>query len=380
MSTSLDDVVGVFTADTHIIDTTWASRPSICYDSYYGFQQVVNWAIRCKAPLIVAGDTIELMRPGTPSSKTVDFVREQLDQLGRAGQTLYFIRGQHCMANPHWFSAIDRRAIYVDQQLFKVGDFTFFGLSFREADELKQMIATAPTDIDGWVMHQNWCDLSDSTHGSGQGWLKDIPHGRWVLTGDLHEHKVKKVGSLEVYSPGATHKRTTREPNTHYCLGLTKHGKWVRLPLKSRPVYRLTATSVRQFEELLVDAAPMLQSKTVECVEKLGYMSQVAVPLVLIEDQCRCGAMASAKHAIGDICHLIAVTGAKEEAAAAVPIEASADMMVQEPVKVSKENLYAMAQSALGSVEDAMVRTVIERWLAGASFDQIREDYFAGRI
>lgn len=364
-------MIAVFSADTHVCDNVWRTRPSISGDSFFGFEQVVNWALRYQAPLVLAGDIVELMQPDTPTSKTVEVLGAGIQRCEAARVPVYYVRGNHDMSNPHWLSAINPYAVDVDQQVFELGGKACYGLGFKPADDLRELLASGPASVDGWIMHQQWSDLGQNS-GAGQGSLVDVPGTGWILTGDLHQTVSKRVGAHAVYSPGATHMRSTAEPEKHCCMALTAEGRWLKLPLLSRPVFRLVASSVRQYEEALVDLRPQLIKTTQVYIDKHGCWPQVAIPLVLVEDRIHCHALVSAQAALGDVAHVIQINSLPVEVPTTV--EASVELMATTPLEVSEATLAPLITRELESL-DPLVQDVISQWLDGRPLEAIREKF-----
>jgi DNA repair exonuclease SbcCD nuclease subunit len=82
----------VFCADLHLEDGAWSSRPGIYGDTYYSFEQIVDYCIQHKLPLIMGGDILEkkqnLARPVAKLSRG-------LTRLQNANVNAYYIQGNH---------------------------------------------------------------------------------------------------------------------------------------------------------------------------------------------------------------------------------------------------------------------------------------------
>lgn len=254
--------VAIFGADTHISEAVWSQRPRLRGDAFFGFSQLVDIALAENAPLVLAGDCLELLDSTGLTSLTLKFVTEQIERLRQAELPLYYISGQHDVASPSWLSAMSPWAIDVSGSVFKLGDRMWYGLNFQEGPALKVAMEMRP-EAYGLLLHQRWAEL---TGGRGhQGSLAEVGKARVVVTGDMHLKAHKTVGKTHVFSPGATHKRRVDEPDKHYAVVAYADGSFGFRQIRSRRTLRVhmdpMQNSRRQLSDIVDKVRAMLDDE-----------------------------------------------------------------------------------------------------------------------
>jgi hypothetical protein len=280
----MENVIGVFAADTHLSQNTWTSRSQIVGDSIFGFRQLCDIAIQNGCPLVIAGDCWELARQPRPDAETVKFVRDCMDDLKRAGCEFYFINGQHDnLSQPYWFNAIHEWPQHLGGRTVRLGNFTFHGVDYFEHQAIEQVVASLPTDLSGLVVHQSWQEFTGARLFSPLS-LDSLPDTiPIVISGDTHLCMTDlRTGQYRV-SLGSTHQRTLTEPTEHFCMLLHQDGQVKFEKLKSRQVFDFNITdAIRWASELHHLVASVEQSRQY-CLDS-GYPDSVAEPLVRVND------------------------------------------------------------------------------------------------
>ena len=300
-------IEAIFAADTHISDCIWTTHPSIAGDSYYAFQQLVDMAIENKCPLLLAGDVLELMRTNAPTSTTVHMVSAMISRLQAAGIPLYYICGQHDLAEPTWLRAINPWARDVSMQTFEIAKRKWYGIGYQERDALAYIAGLIPEDTYGLLMHQRWREFGggSNSHGSLADIVESRPSVEVVVTGDLHMMQAKKHNGCLFVSPGATHKRAVSEPDQHFAIAIEDTGRVLSMRLKSRPVVTVVVRDSDHWDRLCARLPASLKAATQIAIDA-GVPNQIVTPLLIVEDQGRVGAVADAKYKFGELCHVLA--------------------------------------------------------------------------
>ncbi len=231
--------IAVFGADTHVSEAIWPNKPKIRNDSFFGLSQLVDLAIEVQAPLVLAGDCLELLDTQTPTSATVKFVQNQIERLRQANQRLYYVSGQHDRAKPSWLNAIHDWATDVSGRMFQLGEHVWYGVDYQENRALELMLAHKPKTY-GLVCHQRWAEFGGGRNYQGK--LVDVQECKVLITGDMHSKIYKKIGKMHAFSPGATHKRQVSEPDKHFAMVATDTGEFQFKRIKSRLTYRASIT------------------------------------------------------------------------------------------------------------------------------------------
>ncbi len=298
------NVVAVFGADTHISEATWVGRSGVKGDSFWGFCQLVNLARQHGVPLVIAGDCWELLHQPRPSSRTVQFMRDQIDRLEEMGLPLYYINGQHDqLASPYWFEAIHAWPAHVGGKTFKLGDGDWFGLDFFEAVKFDEVARGIPADMVGLVVHQQWREFTGSKLLSPLS-LADLPYSRYVVSGDFHDCQLVEGDARTFVSPGATHMRTLSEPRTHSAALLMDDGSFTFADLKSRPVLEYSPASETDLLDSVEELRVAVKSASDQFLESFSWADgrstlagcmvyePIAAPLLIVIDRFDLGAAA----------------------------------------------------------------------------------------
>jgi DNA repair exonuclease SbcCD nuclease subunit len=265
-------------ADAHLDIGAWVGRP-IVGDSMFAFEYAITYSLEKKVDHIIgAGDLIDVRRP---PSEVISFLRDQLARLDGTQVFFHFIQGQHDLAEPPWFQAVNPAATYwLHEKLHRMGDFSVYGLDWTPADRLAEKLAGIPGKADIVVCHQVWEEfMGDIT--SPEGSLTQIPNARTVFTGDYHSYQVlrpdesKMRGAqnqpLTVYSPGATCLRKIDETNDHFLLVMYDDGTIKRKRIPSRPVYTMVITTNLDVEKHVARWKKFNKEPDPELPEKLQH-------------------------------------------------------------------------------------------------------------
>lgn len=196
----------VFCADLHLEDGAWSSRPGIYGDAYYSFEQIVDYCIEHKLPLIMGGDILEkkqnLARP-------IAKLCHGLTRMQNANVKAYYIQGNHEYdRNAPWLSVHPWPIHLHDTGVF-FDDINVYGLDWQPKGEIQDAFKTlVPEDVDILITHQVWKDFMGEI-GRTECELTDVHHAQVVLAGDFHVTKeVQGVNAqgrpIRMLSPGST--------------------------------------------------------------------------------------------------------------------------------------------------------------------------------
>lgn len=196
----------VFCADLHLEDGAWSSRPGIYGDAYYSFNQIVDYCIQHKLPLILGGDILEkkqnLARP-------IAKLSHGLTRLQNANVNAYYIQGNHEYdRNAPWLS-IHPWPIHLHDTGVEFDGIPVWGLDWQPKGEIQEALKTlVPEDTQILITHQVWKDFMGEI-GRTECELTDVHHATFVLAGDFHVTKtVTSVNAqgkpITMLSPGST--------------------------------------------------------------------------------------------------------------------------------------------------------------------------------
>lgn len=197
----------VFTADLHLEDGAWSTRPGIYGDAYCSFAQIVDYCIEHRLPLILGGDVLEKKNN---SARPIAKLCEGLTRMQEALTPVYYIQGNHEYdRNAPWLS-VHPWPIHLHQRVLPFGDVNgprVYGLDWLPRGEIQTALAQVPADTEILVTHQVWKDFMGEL-GRTECVLSDVHHVTIVLNGDFHPTKeVSGTGAqgqrIRMLSPGS---------------------------------------------------------------------------------------------------------------------------------------------------------------------------------
>lgn len=274
--------IAVVSSDCHLQGYTWAKHPELRGDSYFSFQQIVDFSIGNDLPLILPGDVINVKRP---DPRTVGFLMDQITRMGNADLPIYFIQGQHEMNRDRpWLNAHDL-PVHIHRQSIEIGDRRFYGLDYVPADQLHLELEEISVGTEVLIAHQVWREHMGEKMPS-EGSFSEIPYVQQVITGDFHAHKVthfigKHKQELTVISPGSTYMLTLDEDPQKYFFVLYDDLSVASIPLRTRPYYKTRIGSNDSLERFIA-ARPHTDTKN----SKLGLAQlpdHIRVPIWHVE-------------------------------------------------------------------------------------------------
>ena len=194
----------VFTADLHLVDGAWSTRPGIYGDAYFSFAQIVDYCVTHNLPLVLGGDVLEKK---SNSPRPIVKLCQGMDRMKVAGLPVYYIQGNHEYdRNAAWLSVHDWPQ-HMHKQLININDTLVYGLDWLPKGEIQEAFKTVPVETEALVTHQVWDDFMNGV-GRTECTLKDVYYVRTILAGDFHVTKtVEGVGAqgqrIQMLSPGS---------------------------------------------------------------------------------------------------------------------------------------------------------------------------------
>lgn len=228
----------VFTADLHLEDGAWSTRPSIYGDAYCSFEQIVDYCIEHSLPLILGGDVLEkksnLARP-------IAKLCAGMSRMESAGVPVYYIQGNHEYdRNAPWLS-VHSWPLHLHGQTIKIGDKNVYGLDWLPKGEIQAAFREVPADTDILITHQVWKDFMGNV-GRTECELVDVHYVQTVLAGDFHVTKtIEGVNAqglpIKMLSPGSTAMQDMGEAQDKFFFAIearTGEITFTPVPLKTR--------------------------------------------------------------------------------------------------------------------------------------------------
>jgi hypothetical protein len=300
----------VFCADLHLEDGAWSTRPSIYGDSYYSFNQIVDYCIEHKLPLILGGDVLERKQN---QARPIAKLCEGLSRMQYAQLNVYYIQGNHEYdRNAPWLS-IHPWPIHMHDTGAMFGDLSVWGLDWLPKGEIQEAFKTlVPEDTDILITHQVWKDFMGNI-GRTECELTDVHHVQIVLSGDFHVTKVvESVNAhgkpIKMLSPGSTAMQDMGEDQQKSFFVICEHdGQIVFAPkrLKTRGAANYVVKDIDALDQLCAGGFAKDIAKLVETAQAGGYHPDVHKPLIKVKfDKRLPDAFMRVTTAIGDSAHL----------------------------------------------------------------------------
>lgn len=195
----------VFCADLHLEDGAWSSRPGIYGDAYYSFEQIVDYCIEHRLPLILGGDVLEKK---SNSARPIARLFEGLSRMRDVRVPVYYIQGNHEYdRNAPWLSAHDW-PIYMHEARFDINGAKVAGFDWLPRGDIQAAFTRVSQNTDILVTHQVWKDFMGNL-GRTDCELTDVHHVQTILNGDFHVTKTVTSSNAQgktvtMLSPGST--------------------------------------------------------------------------------------------------------------------------------------------------------------------------------
>lgn len=300
----------VFTADTHLEDGAWSTRPGIYGDAYHSFKQIVDYCIKHRLPLVLGGDVLEKK---TNSARPIAKLCEQMSRMQAADLDVLYIQGNHEYdRNAPWLSVHPWPQHLHANAAVTIGDNSpsdvrIYGLDWLPRGEIQAALAQVPADVEILITHQVWDEFMKGL-GRIECTLPDVHHVSVVLNGDFHPTKeVFGDGAqgqrIRMLSPGSICMQDCSESpdKFFFVVGRTDDNEihYDPVPLETRGFLDLQVRDQEFLDALCTDALRLL-------IDTLPTRTgDIAKPIVRIKfDKSLPDAFLRLTMTAGDACHL----------------------------------------------------------------------------
>ena len=194
----------VFTADLHLEDGAWSTRPGIYGDAYYSFKQIIDYCTRHRLPLILGGDVLEKK---SNAARPIAKLCEGLTEMQNEELEVFYIQGNHEYdRNAPWLS-VHPWPIHIHKVPYNIRGAQVYGLDWLPRGEIQAAFKEVPANTDVLIVHQVWKDFMGNV-GRTECDLFDVHHVRTVLAGDFHVTKTVTATNaqgqpIQMLSPGS---------------------------------------------------------------------------------------------------------------------------------------------------------------------------------
>jgi hypothetical protein len=251
----------VFCADLHLEDGAWTTRPGIYGDSYYSFEQIIDYCLEHDLALVMGGDILEKKQNlARPIAKLCD----GLSRMQHRGVPVYYIQGNHEYdRNAPWLS-VHPWPIHMHEKSFNIGateslpGVKVCAFDWLPRGDIQEAFTRVPADTDILVTHQVWRDFMGDV-GRIECELTDVHHVQNVLAGDFHVTKIANSVNAQgqpiaMLSPGSTCMQDMSESPEKFFFVISRDvdGKIALTPkkLKTRAVINYRVEAQEHLDEL----------------------------------------------------------------------------------------------------------------------------------
>lgn len=300
----------VFTADLHLEDGAWSTRPGIYGDAYYSFAQIIDYCVANKLPLILGGDVLEKK---SNSARPISKLCKGMDRMRSAGLHVFYIQGNHeyDRAAP-WLSVHDWPE-HIHGQPVNINGAKVWGLDWLPKGEIQQALQAVPEDVHLLITHQVWDDFMKGL-GRTECSLADVHNVKTVLAGDFHPTIIAEgVGAqgqtVQMLSPGSICMQDLSEsPNKFFFVingGSMGGFDFKPVALETRPFAKLVVSDQEYLDQLCAGGLAQVISPLAEQISQAARDAGIDKPIVRVKfDKNLPDAFLRLTTAAGDSCHL----------------------------------------------------------------------------
>lgn len=300
----------VFCADLHLEDGAWPSKSAIYGDSYYSFQQIVEYCIDHKLPLILGGDILERKQN---QARPISKLCRGLSRLQHAQVPVYYIQGNHEYDRHAPWLSVHPWPIHLHDTGVMFHDVSVWGLDWMPRGDIQAAFKDlVPEDTDILITHQVWKDFMGDI-GRTECELTDVHHVPVVLSGDFHVTQVAEGVNaqgrpIKMLSPGSTAMQDMGEQPEKFFFVICEHeGQIVFAPKKliTREAKTYVVKDVETLDALCAGGFTRDIEHMVMTVQAKGGHEDIRKPLVKVKfDKRLPDAFMRITTAIGESAHL----------------------------------------------------------------------------
>jgi predicted phosphodiesterase len=277
----------VFTADLHLEDGAWSTRPGIYGDSYYSFNQIIDYCIAHRLPLILGGDVLEKK---SNSARPIAQLCSGLSRMQAANLDVHYIQGNHEYdRNAPWLS-VHNWSKHMHKQTVTINGVRIYGLDWLPRGEIQTAFKEVPPDTDILIVHQVWKDFMGNI-GRTECELTDVHHVQTVLAGDFHVTKTVESFNaqgrpIRMLSPGSICMQDCGEDPSKFffVIGQRTDGipgfEFAPVPLKTRRFLNYAVREQDLLDSLCTDLLARDISDALSDATFAGYPSEITKPIV----------------------------------------------------------------------------------------------------
>jgi len=274
----------VFTADLHLQKNAWVNKTQLAGDAYSSLAVIVHHCVTNNLPLVLGGDIFDKLRPDPVSVSHFVF---HMGVMQERGVPVYYVQGDHDKVEFPWPNAVSAWPRHLHHGTVDIGGYKLYGLDYQPQSQLHAQLKTVPDDTDFLITHQAWQEIQGIGHTEGS--ITQVPHAKFLLTGDYHVADQWVVGReaydpITVYSAGSTCMQSLNEsPDKSFIeVGVNEsfgNLSFVRRPITTRPYFSYDIPSLEHLNSFCQQDFAAILSRTAELQLRA---TDIAKPIVRV--------------------------------------------------------------------------------------------------
>lgn len=284
------DPLFVFTADLHLADGAWSTRPGLFGDAYFSLAQIVDYCIEQRLPLILAGDVLDKK---SNNAQPVARLCAEMARMADASIPVYYTQGNHEYDRAAPWLSVHSAPIHMHGRVSDINGCRVAGLDWLPRGEIQKALAAVDPAAEILVTHQFWQDFMGNA-GKAECALSDVHHVRTVLSGDFHGTKVVQGVNaqgldVQMLSPGSTCMQSISEPPEKHVFLVSRNPanvfgySFTPVPLRTRKFTAYTVQTAEQLDELCAGKIYDDVQALTAAAAREGLPAELQMPLVRIK-------------------------------------------------------------------------------------------------
>ena len=251
--------IAIFTADWHVrkYDRVWTNHRNLAGDTAFAIRQIIALTGEYNVPnLLLGGDNFE---EKVQPSDTMELMRHSLDVLQENDVNVWYVQGQHELADPPCMSALHNWPQHLHGRTVDLDGVRVHGLDYQRPHRVQEALEAVPADADWLLTHQVWKNVMGDDRGyAWSHWLRSTP---WILSGDYHDaidtlFQNADNHDLQFVSPGPVAMQAIDENPHKSVVLLYDDSSWQRLALRTRSFHIAHINTQDDLDRFIAEPLP----------------------------------------------------------------------------------------------------------------------------
>ena len=189
----------VTTADQHIRDYIWSSRPQLKGDAIHATNYIFDYCLENQCSIKLAGDIFHTL---AVLPEHVKAIFDRIDDMQEAGLPVYYIQGNHDLNKVPWLS-LHKHTHNLHDAMVQIGGTNemLYGMQYSHEDDIRRVLDKVPPVVNTLLMHQAEKTAMPFGPNFDLDWVP--PHINTVLIGDIHAAQTYANDNTRLFYPGS---------------------------------------------------------------------------------------------------------------------------------------------------------------------------------